>query len=543
MNRTIVLDFSTLVNFDLEEYLETLGDGNVEFLSLSPCATFHLEKINRSYLTFHDYVSQQDFRDEMLTLYEGLKKVLLSQGESYLSYFYSSIQTLTYINYALKIKKIINLRRKVGYKAVYISDRKEIKLSNHLLSNSYSLHPLISQFEEVKFVSRKKNFYQTLQKPLSYITKFLHLNPKDVQAKVFSRKKGQFKYDWLYIRPKVEIHTLESKFDVGLLGSIFSNFLKEVFDLSQTEIDRICPLFSNNVSLRVQPYTTYAQGNDFLSIIAQKKRKSKIYMYQHGSYLYYGDSNFRGSDLVAHEIFPADVNFVYNDYTKKIFRRLGAKKVYTVGSIFFNYKIRDEKEQYDFLYIMQGHDYLGNLQYIDFPNSLHCIDGHNLYQRHKKIISFLGQHKQTSRIMLRPSPAIVSDGVYVPIWELATKYRNIKVDLSTPIRNLIEKSKYIISDYFSSDFINRELHYKKDIILFSGPPTPLPMDTIDDMNKLFILVNNVSDLKRKLSNLDFLISEKKRNDSIIEYYSSKKCDTKKSVLDIIGGSNKVNKFH
>ena len=37
--------------------------------------------------------------------------------------------------------------------------------------------------------------------------------------------------------------------------------------------------------------------------------------------------------------------------------------------------------------------------------------------------------------------------------------------------------------YFSSEFINRELHYKRDIILFQGKPTPLPEETIEDMKK------------------------------------------------------------
>ena len=200
---------------------------------------------------------------------------------------------------------------------------------------------------------------------------------------------------------------------------------------------------------------------------------------------------------------------------------------------FFNQPIKERKKVYDFLYITQGHDYMGNLQYVDFPNSLHSFDGYELYQRHKKVIHLFGTKFKDKNIIIRVHPAVVTTGVYVPFWELAEPYPNITIDVSIPIQTLIEKSKYIISDYFTSEFINRELHYKRDIILFQGAPTPLPEETVEDMNKMFILVETVDDLEKKVSNIETITKDRPRYDDIIEYYSSKKCDTKKVVTEIL----------
>jgi hypothetical protein len=229
----------------------------------------------------------------------------------------------------------------------------------------------------------------------------------------------------------------------------------------------------------------------------------------------------------------ADINFVFNDYTKKIFEELGAKKIYSVGSILYNRRIKEQKKEYDYLYIIQGHDYSGNLQLIDFPNSLHSFDGYELYQRHKNIIELFGAKFKDKKIIIRVHPSVVTNGVYVPFWELAKPYLNITIDVSIPIHSLIEKSKYIISDYFTTEFINRELHHKRDIILFQGAPTPLPESTIEDMKRMFILIDTVDDLEEKVKNIEEVTKNRQRYDDIIEYYSSKKCDTKKVVTEIL----------
>ena len=123
--------------------------------------------------------------------------------------------------------------------------------------------------------------------------------------------------------------------------------------------------------------------------------------------------------------------------------------------------------------------------------------------------------------------------LYVPFLELSEKYKNINIEFFVPIKKLISKSKYIISDYFSSEFINRELHYKRDIILFKSAPLMLPVETIKDMSKMFILVETVDDLAEKVKDIENITKDRLRYDDIIEYYSSTKCDTKKVVKEIL----------
>jgi hypothetical protein len=272
---------------------------------------------------------------------------------------------------------------------------------------------------------------------------------------------------------------------------------------------------------------TFLTKDLYIQALEYKELNNQLYFFQHGSYLY------KNIFIKYSEIELADINFVFNDYTKNLFEDLGAKKVHSVGSIIFNEPIKEKNNKYDFLYITQGHDYLGNLQYIDFPNSLHSFDGYELYQRHKDIIKLFGTKFKDKKIMIRVHPCVVTTGVYVPFWELAEPYSNITIDVSIPIHTLIEKSKYIISDYFTTEFINRELHYKKDIILFQGAPTPLPEETLEDMQKMFILVDTVDDLEDKVANIEGITKNRKRYDDIIEYYSSKKCDTKKVVTEIL----------
>ena len=138
------------------------------------------------------------------------------------------------------------------------------------------------------------------------------------------------------------------------------------------------------------------------------------------------------------------------------------------------------------------------------------------------------------KICFKMQPGILTGTqLYIPLLELSKEFNNITIEYSTPISHLIEKSKYIISDYFSSEFINREIHYKKDIILFKSGPLVLPEETIEDMKKMFILVESVNDLKEKIENIEEITKNRKRYNDIIEYYSSKKCDTKKMVSNIL----------
>jgi len=53
------------------------------------------------------------------------------------------------------------------------------------------------------------------------------------------------------------------------------------------------------------------------------------------------------------------------------------------------------------------------------------------------------------------------------------------------------------------------------------------------MEKMFILVDDINELQEKIENIEEISKNRKRYDDIIEFYSSKNCDTKKVVNAIL----------
>ncbi len=53
------------------------------------------------------------------------------------------------------------------------------------------------------------------------------------------------------------------------------------------------------------------------------------------------------------------------------------------------------------------------------------------------------------------------------------------------------------------------------------------------MKKMFILVENIDDLEDKISKISKITKNRPRYSDIIEYYSSRKCDTKKVISEIL----------
>ena len=487
--------------FNIEKYtIET----NLDVLSLSPYATFLLEQSYNNFLNFHDLISTTRYRYYILEI----EKRFIQNNSDIIDFnlLFRFFQKL--INKFIFLEVIYKFSKKYD-KAIYVSDNNDRV-------------QYFQKFAEVKLLTSsinktKKNIFKRV------------LN-KNLISKVLSKYYYQInlKYDWLNYLSFFKYKKLECdesfKQNINSKNIVLEglSFFKDDFILESQK----------NISYKISTkyYTPLTDGNNIFNYfiaLYYKNRNTPVMFYQHGSYFY------KGLDLVYVEINLADINFVFNDYTKKLFEDLGAKKVYSVGSLMLNKPIRECKKEYDFLYITQGHDYSGIFQYVDFPNSLHSFDGYELYQRHKSIIKLFGEEFKEKKIMIRVHPFVVTTGFYVPFWELAEYYPNITIDVSIPIHSLIEEARYIISDYFTTEFINRELHYKRDIILFQGAPTPLPEETLEDMDKMFLLVNTVNDLEDKVSNIEKITKNRKRYDDIIEYYSSKKCDTKKVVTEIL----------
>ena len=507
--KLIILDLVTNSFDDVEQKMRE--DTNAQVLALTPSAFYYLESREIKYISFHKIISTEKFRNDVLTI--GFD--ILKQNESKFTRAFSR-EILQYVSQFYIIENIVEYIKNKNYNfVIFITDRGTL-CDEIFLDNKYSLLARHYQFDEIVNIERKTSKIKKLK--LDKLKRYLL---SQIVKKIINLiQHNHLRFDW-------DLLDIKNKRDFG--NAIVAP--KSVdFDLSHKKFKNI---EIQNISFEIKKgenifnYLTFLESHVYVKAYELYKTKEKLFFFQHGSYLY------KNIFLKYAEIELATINFVFNDYTKKLFEELGAKKVYSVGSILFNKPIKERIKEYDFLYITQGHDYSGNFQYVDFPNSLHSFDGYELYQRHKKIIKLFGEKFRDKKIIIRVHPTAITNGVYVPFWELAKPYSNVIIDVSMPIHNLIEKSKYIISDYFTSEFINRELHYKRDIILFQGAPTPLPEETIEDMKKMFILVDTVDDLEKKVTNIEKITKNRIRYDDIIEYYSSKKCDTKKVVTEIL----------
>ncbi len=523
--KLIVLDIISPIYFKIEK------NQDVVFLPITPYATYMCELFDLNYINFYQFITQEEFRDELNNISFEYKEIL-EVGDSSLEIYYKSLQLLSYFYYLYSIIKILQEYKNQNYKIELFTDRIELLEVNkfNILDNNLSLINSIFVFDNVQRFEKVK--INKIGSIVRYLNKINFTNFKKLYKKF---KKVKLSYDWMFVSPEIKKIEYKYNFTNKSIERELLTFIKNKFNFDDT----INQVFIKNLKLNTSEsgittnYFTFPSGNKFYEMIFLKSLNEKILMFQHGSYYYHYTYKHKSYNLQINEVKFSDINFVFNDYTKKLFHDLGAKQVYSVGSILFNQPIKERKKIFDFIYITQGHDYTGNLQYVDFPNSLHSFDGYELYQRHKSIIHLFGTKLKDKKIIIRVHPTVVTTGVYVPFWELAELYSNITIDGSIPIQTLIEKSKYIISDYFTSEFINRELHYKRDIILFQGAPTPLPEETLDDMKKMFILVDTVDNLEEKVSNIETITKDRPRYDDIIEYYSSKKCDTKKVVTEIL----------
>jgi hypothetical protein len=490
---------------------------NKQIIALTPCSFYMLDNLNLEYKTLHSYVSTEVFRDRVLSNINLIEKSLTRE---YKGLLVDLIKYVSYIEYERTIKYILGLLSISNI--VYITDIKNIEYD---LTNNTSILSTLNNIN-IKWILVPKIVDQ---RSIKFSNKFKNISLKRIVARLVGKLLNiQIYYDWenfvwLIFKHSVFSSSSKQETKIKIKGACSKGVLDQLTSGSFYKI-LVENIFKERMAQeRSAAFKTWLLStDDYLGAL-----KSKAFFYQHGNYLY------KHIMLKYAEIMPSDVNFVFNDYTKKVFEDMGANKAHSVGSLNFQKTIKSNKIKYDYLYITQGHDYLGNLQYVDFENSLHNFDGYELYQRHKSIIELFGKKLKDKTVVIRVHPLVITSGVYVPFWELASSYSNITIDVSMPMHTLIEESKHIISDYFSSDFINREVHYERSVILFNGAPTPLPEDIIKDMSKMFILVNSVDEMSNKIKNIDYISKKRQRYDEIIEYYSSKKCDTKHVIAKIL----------
>jgi len=525
-------------DFNLKEYLT---EKNLEVLSLTPYSSFLLDDINQTYTTFHNILSEEQFVNEVLKKYADIETIFL-QNKEYSFLFMDVAFMITYEKYLARLFYFLNNKTNKNYKIIYISDsKKNINKISIGVKKSF-LYSYKKFYKIINIGSVDKIFYKK-QKIISYFKRILYT--KNIFFKVFFKlvrqKSIEASYDNKYyikyfinsdfkvinnINPssieKISKLVLESIIEKKTM-SLVSNYYKNIFLKLEDRVKKV------SSHIKYHPFTFLSKIENYYEILLyQQNNIPKIFM-QHGSY-------FHENIFLKHnEIYPADISFVFNDYTKKLFEKRGARKVYSVGSVDFNYPIQNAKKfKYDYVYITYctSYSYAGLM--IMNENHEESIDSNKIFNHHKSIIKLFGTKLKDKKICIKIQPGIfLGTMLYIPLLELSKPYKNITIEFVVPLKELFQSSKYIISDYFSSEFINRELHHKKDIIMFKEFPIKVTEETLEDMKKMFILVDTMDDLKEKIENIEKITQNRKRYDDIIEYYSSKKCDTKNMINDIL----------
>jgi hypothetical protein len=540
MKQMIILDIKKKHNIKLlKDKLSMISSSSDKILSLTPYSTYLLDQINLKYNTFHDLYSVEEFRELVISKYIKMNRIFNQYSD--LSYLARRIiQLTTYETYIEVINKFV-AKNKSQYSIIYITDTSNMNITiNNIFSNKLSMLHFNKEINEIIIIESKSTVFYLFNQFLNKIKSVC--NNRDFFKKFLNKIINKYKvsYDNLYFSELTKKTYIidKSKQEYSDLV-IFKNLcLENLINIDNEKLWKF--LYENIFNNLENDFTNYKieDTSNLFSYLSNNKSyiKTKILRLnkiptiftQHGSYLY---NHFFYKNC---EIIPANINFVSNEYTKEKFTKIKKNSIYNVGSILFNYEIKFKKLDYDYLYITYNTNYSGNTNYVESEDCLHSMDANFIFNKHKSIIDLFGTRFKNKTICIKIQPGIMTGSMlYIPFLELSEDYPNITIEFSVPIRKLIQKSKYIISDYFSSEFINRELHYKRDIILFKGAPLPLPKETLENMKKMFILVDTIDDLADKIINIESVTKNRKRYGDIIEYYSSKKCDTKKVVTEIL----------
>ena len=490
-------------NFDLDKLIKK----NSDILSLTPYSCYLLDNIDKKYITYHTIISIEKFRNKVFEAYQDIKSILVKHEEY--GYIFRDIALIkTYEIYLNILFDFIKDKKDLNYKVIYISDthkEEDIDKFDFTSNRTSGLYYSQNIDEFIKLDKRDTLFYNLMRLKSSFY-KFIYTPDifNKIKNSFFKKTSTNLYYDHKNFKTfwekqksiQISNHIVENdyiEFYKDIKNTLYNDKSQEIFIILYKKLfNSIKNEIENQKNIKetsFSPFVYLSNHKDFVRNLLYKRNNIPRVFWQHGSYFH--EHIF----LKYNEIEVADINFVANDFTKKIFLENGGNRVYSVGSINFNKKILDRKKSYDFVYIVNNMPYSWSGTYIDSKNAIYSMDGNDLYQKHKRVIELFGKKLKDKKICIKMQPAIVNSLLYVPLLELSNSYPNISIEFFTPLVRLIEESKYIISDYFSSEFINRYLHYQRDIILFKGFPTPIPQEFISDMEKMFILVNTIQDLE------------------------------------------------
>lgn len=502
-----------------EDSIYELLSGFDEVIPLTPYSSFLLDKYSINSVSFSSIEGGDSHHSRVLRKYKEFESSddFTELGSSTYIFF----ELAKYISFDCYLDIIEEKTKKSC--SFYLSDSSNKKL--------FSVDTMLSEyvkFDNVLFLERDDSFYRrsllkfTIKRPVESIRKIVKFFLKDnlyTHDNKFHIKKYKRKYK-----------NLDRFFSTEVNFSLFPNKLIKHKDLLAAFVQTNSTLKIEKGDGSFRPFILLNGKDMFLRFEHYKKVKLPIIMMQHGSYVN------EGYFLKYNEVYPADINLVFNEYTKKLFIDHGARNVYNVGTLFFDKKITQRTRSFDFVYITHCSQYgYPGLPVLSEISELSAT-GECIYQRHKQVIEYFGENFSHLTLCVKVKPGIFLGGLmYVPLEEIASKFSNVTIDYVTDLFYLIEKSKYVLSDYFSSEFSNRHVLRNRSIILFDDIIKLDNAEVVCEMKSVFIVVSSIDELGQVLLNMDSYTEQNKisKTDLLIDKYSSDGRDTHNTVNEIL----------
>ncbi|KJY78452.1 hypothetical protein TW78_02550 [Vibrio coralliilyticus] len=502
-------------------------------IPLTPYTVYVLEKNNINYTSLSDFKSNKDFVFDVISDYQTISDSFTKLNINKYQFLIRDIGK--YVTFEHYLRIIESIKR----------DRHSIYITNVDDPNGLGKNTPLSNFtnftSEIKLNSDEKFYQKNRAKIL--ISKIKRNNIFKLLGKVFIRK-GKYLYDNasnIFDYKKIVIglnSNAISKFDFEKIIETL-RFINFNHNLEKILNDEIGSLFVRHDKFSVYEPFVFLNGESMYSrYLAYIENKIPTFFMQHGS-------NVNEDYFLKHnEIFPADVNLVFNEYTKELFESRGAKEVYCVGTNLYNNELISKKKKFDYVYITYCTKYSYSGFHVGSEHDIISPVSENIYNRHKDVIELFGRHFPNKKICIKMQPGVFTgQQLYIPLIEHANNFPNIEVVFDEPLHNLIEESLFIISDYFSSEFSNRNILKSKNIIMFTDMLKLSDEVVRNDLDKLLFLVDEFEHLKKIIEDFDLGIQRTNPNDleSIINRYSSAGLDTKNEVYKLI--KSKLDSYH
>ncbi|MEH0760257.1 hypothetical protein H4F20_11195 [Vibrio sp. 16] len=495
MNRLVILDIRKKKK-DIDFFLEILGSEE-QYISLTPYSSYILESLGFEFSTFRDEISTADFHHNVIDIYDHISK-----SESFLKldkpYLLRDLaRYVTYEHFLNSIKEIVS-----GSTVKYITDCES--------SGLYGALDTFLSFDEVVRVSNTDEMFYNKNKiyfKINHIS--LHWLKNKISCFFGKQCSYQKKLALNYFGEKSFLSSCSSEYginyqDVEVLSNYISTeSLKVVFKKDFSNLTK-------SVDFAIEPFTFLSGLEMYKRYELYKANAVKKVFFQHGSYV---NEDFF---LRYNEVYPADVNVVFNEYTKELFESYGADSFLSLKSSLFNRKIRKKKKEYDYVYITYCTQYTASGTFVGSRDYKISPDASDLMARHMAVCKLFGEKYKDKKLCIKLQPHIAMGMQnYVPLLEVSQRYDNVSIVFVGDLFSIVEKSKFILSDYYSSEFCNHDLVMNKNILMFNDI-VRVNNRCLEEIKGFITIIDSVDDLDIFIDRPRFL----NKNDSVVRKYTS-----------------------